>query len=547
MNGYIEIKKISITELSTDVIVNAANEGLWAGSGVCGAIFQAAGYNELQEACNKIGHCDVGSAVITPGFRMKSKYIIHAVGPRWSDGKHGEPEHLYGAYSASLKLAVQYGCSSIGFPLISAGIFGYPVDQAWSVALKACRDFLEVGNQINIVFAVLDDQILNMGSMILNGLESISQKSKETESINQIIGLHSVTDPYGCFSNWFHSEFTYAGMNYNCVEQYMMFQKVSLGHRYDLQQEIMHTVDPERIKALGGKEYFTEFPSVKPIWEKHRKHIVKRGVRAKFMQNPEMLDVLLKTESSLLAECAGQDKIWGIGINLYNAEWNDVANWSGSNYLGQILMEIREELRREKTEKGFVQYIDFRNAASIPEWKMTVLQLKRFPQFYDAIHTYADQLPVGYLRDFFYKQSFEQVDYQMNTNMGGGLPISGFYEMKQEIYEIARRLRNQRFVSDIFYERPASWGLRGHPYFWKTLEERFAFDDISMTEEQLKEKISQVFKEKTGTDLAEDSIYYVEEYAYGGMSSGRLSGEWIVHKCIPMLQERLRMLKNNCQ
>ena len=77
----IEIRKISITDLDTDAVVNAANEGLRAGSGVCGAIFQAAGAAKLQEACDKIGHCDTGSAVITPGFNLKAKYIIHAVGP----------------------------------------------------------------------------------------------------------------------------------------------------------------------------------------------------------------------------------------------------------------------------------------------------------------------------------------------------------------------------------------------------------------------------------------------------------------------------------
>ena len=85
----IAIRKTGITALDTDAIVNAANEGLWAGGGVCGAIFKAAGYDRLQAACNQIGHCDTGSAVLTPGFDLKAKYIIHAVGPRWTDGKHG--------------------------------------------------------------------------------------------------------------------------------------------------------------------------------------------------------------------------------------------------------------------------------------------------------------------------------------------------------------------------------------------------------------------------------------------------------------------------
>ena len=95
----IEIRKVSITDLDTDAIVNAANDGLWAGGGVCGAIFRRAGYEELTAACNAIGHCDEGSAVITPGFGCDCKYIIHAVGPRFLDGQHGEPVALYGAYN----------------------------------------------------------------------------------------------------------------------------------------------------------------------------------------------------------------------------------------------------------------------------------------------------------------------------------------------------------------------------------------------------------------------------------------------------------------
>ena len=166
----IEIRKISITDLDTDAIVNAANDGLWAGGGVCGAIFKAAGHEQLQAACNKIGHCNTGSAVITPGFKLKAKYIIHAVGPVWSGGKNNEPKLLYGAYRRSLELAVENGCKSIGFPLISAGIFGYPVDQAWQKALQACADFINKGNEIDIVFAVLTDDILNAGTKALKAV-----------------------------------------------------------------------------------------------------------------------------------------------------------------------------------------------------------------------------------------------------------------------------------------------------------------------------------------------------------------------------------------
>lgn len=177
----IEIRRISITDLDTDAIVNAANDGLWAGGGVCGAIFKAAGHAKLQAACSKIGHCDTGSAVITPGFDLKAKYIIHAVGPRWKDGRHKEPELLYSAYYSSLELALQYGCASIGFPLISAGIFGYPVNGAWHEAFSACGDFLDKNPEVSldIIFAVLDKTILDAGHKALIGSAASRYKIAE--------------------------------------------------------------------------------------------------------------------------------------------------------------------------------------------------------------------------------------------------------------------------------------------------------------------------------------------------------------------------------
>ena len=138
----ISIDKVGITDVYADAIINAANEGLKAGSGVCGAIFRAAGYEELQQACDEIGHCDTGSAVITPGFRSKAKYIIHTVGPIWHGGKNGEPKKLYDCYKNSLQLAKDNDIHSICFPLISTGVYGYPTDQALEVAVNACRDFL---------------------------------------------------------------------------------------------------------------------------------------------------------------------------------------------------------------------------------------------------------------------------------------------------------------------------------------------------------------------------------------------------------------------
>ena len=165
----ITIKKIGITKLDTDAVVNAANSELWEGGGVCGYIFHDAGSKQMTEACDAIGHCDEGNAVITPGFALPAKYVIHAVGPRWSGGNNNEPTLLYGAYINSLRLAKENGLHSIGFPLISAGIFGYPIDKAWERAIKACNDFIadNPDYDIDIVFAVLDDNIKKIGESVI--------------------------------------------------------------------------------------------------------------------------------------------------------------------------------------------------------------------------------------------------------------------------------------------------------------------------------------------------------------------------------------------
>ena len=165
----IEIIKQGITRADADAIVNAANEGLRAGSGVCGAIFEEAGYDDLRAACAAIGHCDTGSAVITPGFALKARYIIHAVGPVWHGGGRGEAELLASCYAASIDLAVENGCRSFAFPLISSGIYGYPKEEAWRVAIAACRNKQDqLGDRAPaVVFCVLNDAMLALGNAVL--------------------------------------------------------------------------------------------------------------------------------------------------------------------------------------------------------------------------------------------------------------------------------------------------------------------------------------------------------------------------------------------
>lgn len=138
-----------ITEMECDAIVNAANSYLKMGGGVCGAIFNKAGAKKLQIECDKIGYCTPGDAVITSGYELKAKYIIHTVGPVYIDGNHGEKEVLRNSYYNSLLLAKKNNIHSIAFPLISSGIYGYPYDEALKIAKDTISNFL-IDNEMEV-------------------------------------------------------------------------------------------------------------------------------------------------------------------------------------------------------------------------------------------------------------------------------------------------------------------------------------------------------------------------------------------------------------
>ncbi|NLD52144.1 MAG: macro domain-containing protein [Clostridiales bacterium] len=138
----LQIIRNDITKMQVDAIVNAANSQLRQGGGVCGAIFAAAGPSALQAACDPLAPCPTGSAVITPAFGLPAKHVIHAVGPRWQGGQQGEEGLLRGAYNSALQLALQQKLSSIAFPLISSGIYGYPMKEALRVAVDTLGSFV---------------------------------------------------------------------------------------------------------------------------------------------------------------------------------------------------------------------------------------------------------------------------------------------------------------------------------------------------------------------------------------------------------------------
>ncbi|HSR23514.1 MAG TPA: macro domain-containing protein, partial [Candidatus Eisenbacteria bacterium] len=132
-------RMVDITTLRVDAIVNAANEMLAAGGGVCGAIHAKAG-PERAAACAAAGGCPTGEARITPGFRLPARYVIHAVGPYWRGGTAGEPELLASAHRRALEVAHGLGCRTVAFPALSTGIFGYPAELAAPIAVSAARE-----------------------------------------------------------------------------------------------------------------------------------------------------------------------------------------------------------------------------------------------------------------------------------------------------------------------------------------------------------------------------------------------------------------------
>lgn len=164
------IVRNDIARVNADVLVNAANERLAAGGGVCGAIFDGAGASRMAAACAQIGHCPTGSAVTTPGFDLPCRWVVHAVGPIWRGGTYGERGLLRSCYRSVFAEVARLGATSVAFPLISAGIFGYPVREALDVARTEASAFLDDRPDVEVTLVVFTRDVVAQGVALLGEL-----------------------------------------------------------------------------------------------------------------------------------------------------------------------------------------------------------------------------------------------------------------------------------------------------------------------------------------------------------------------------------------
>lgn len=168
LDDRIEVLQADITRLKVDAIVNAANPSLLGGGGVDGAIHRAAGA-ELKAECRALGGCRTGQAKMTDGYELPARHVIHTVGPVWRGGHQGEPELLAACYRESLRLARQHGLTTIAFPAISCGVYGYPLLAAAKIALHEISEFLRHDRQMEKVYLVcFSDDIFAIYQQLVN-------------------------------------------------------------------------------------------------------------------------------------------------------------------------------------------------------------------------------------------------------------------------------------------------------------------------------------------------------------------------------------------
>lgn len=208
----LNIVRNDITKMMVDAVVNTANESLKAGGGVNGCIHHAAGPALLEE-CLTLGGCKTGEAKVTSGYNMPCRYIIHTVGPVYTDGTKGEEATLKSCYCRSLELAISLNCQSIAFPLISSGAFGYPKDKALKIAVDTIGDFL-LENDITVYLVVFDKAAFDIGKKLFTDIKKFID--------DRYVKIHSDPDELMSRRLFAHQKAKEATADYDTADSFSM-------------------------------------------------------------------------------------------------------------------------------------------------------------------------------------------------------------------------------------------------------------------------------------------------------------------------------------
>lgn len=250
----------------------------------------------------------------------------------------------------------------------------------------------------------------------------------------EILFFYEPTGYYGCLSNWYKCNFEYAGIKYTSTEQYMMYQKAIIFHDSNIANKILVESDLDIIKKLGRS--VSNYDDA--IWSSVRGQILRRGIRAKFIQNEDLLEILLGTRDNILAELAPYDKVWGVGLKDTDSNLFNMSKWPGQNLLGKTLMQVRDDIKRmmERSSNNIISYNNYRHMPYTDLWSTSIEELYKIldeKEFLDAYINIVD--PVFKSKDF-NKQSFANIESDILNPWHGACPITTFWEFKQDFYEM---------------------------------------------------------------------------------------------------------------
>lgn len=311
------------------------------------------------------------------------------------------------------------------------------------------------------------------------------------------IGFYHENEEYGCLSNWYPASFEYAGIKYANSEQFMMYQKMRTFGHFDIAEKIRMTTDPQECKKLGRttiSNWDEEF------WDSVCYSIVKRGVKAKFAQNPDIRKQLIETGSALLAECSPKDKNWGIGLGIDDSRVFNISEWTGKNYLGRILMEVRDELTTLSLllpqEKNFV-FRDARNMLPSDEWKMTFDELMRIPRCRKVVSDYV-RIAKKFCSSSEYSTlmglSPAKIEEKIRADDSQDIPVQGFWEMKQDLYDTTMNMWVCPSRFEDFYYR--DWLIETEGRYLIKMDEAEFIDCVAKDcLDHMTEKDKQIFRE----------------------------------------------------